>query len=64
MKGLQHLIQFQKENIDSQSDQLSKLQKMVSHLFKTSVLTPLMFLLNEIYSFISFYQSEAMAWSL
>lgn len=28
LKGLQHLIQYQKENIDSQSDHISKLQKM------------------------------------
>ncbi|XP_040917788.1 uncharacterized protein angptl8 [Toxotes jaculatrix] len=28
LKGLQHLIQFQKENIDTQNEQLSKLQKM------------------------------------
>lgn len=35
LKGLQHLIQFQRENIETQKEQLSKLQKMVSHLFKT-----------------------------
>ncbi|XP_051243804.1 uncharacterized protein angptl8 [Dicentrarchus labrax] len=28
LKGLQHLIQYQKENIETQSKQLSKLQKM------------------------------------
>lgn len=28
LKGLQHLTQFQKENIDTQNEQLSKLQKM------------------------------------
>ncbi|XP_040014919.1 uncharacterized protein angptl8 isoform X2 [Xiphias gladius] len=28
LKGLQHLMQFQKENIETQNEQLSKLQKM------------------------------------
>ncbi|XP_018560549.1 uncharacterized protein angptl8 [Lates calcarifer] len=28
LKGLQHLIQFQRENIETQKEQLSKLQKM------------------------------------
>lgn len=28
LRGLQHLIQYQKENIDAQSEQLSKLQNM------------------------------------
>lgn len=34
LRGLQNFIEFQKENIDTQDEQLSKLQKMVSHLFK------------------------------
>ncbi|XP_042247835.1 uncharacterized protein angptl8 isoform X3 [Thunnus maccoyii] len=35
LKSLQHFTQFQKENIETNNEQLSTLQKMVSHLFKT-----------------------------
>lgn len=48
MRGLQLLTELQKEDIESQNEQLAKLQKMVNNLFKLSdVLNKLfMFLFN------------------
>lgn len=36
MRGLQLLTELQKEDIESQNEQLAKLQKMVNNLFKLS----------------------------